>query len=187
MTKATLRPAVTADIRAIAEFQTRCWLQAYRGLVPPDYLDRMSVDHRESTWGQRLATGSRQIAVAEIDADHAENADHTGNAGTAENATLAAHAVLIGVVSWGPARAEDGAPPLELKSLYVDAAHHGSGVAAALLRFAIGEADAQLWCFEENQRARAFYAKHGFQPDGTRIVDSDTGVWELRLRRSSPV
>jgi GNAT superfamily N-acetyltransferase len=154
-----LRPAEPADVRAIAEFQTRCWRQAYRGLVAQDYLDQMDGDRREPVWRQRLVTGSRRIALAEIDGD------------------------LVGVVSWGAARTSDDAPPLELKSLYVDAARHGSGVAAALMHVAIADADAQLWCYEDNPRARAFYAKQGFQPDGERIIDPDTGLWELRLVR----
>lgn len=154
-----LRPALAADIRAIAEFQTRCWQQAYQGLVSPDYLDQMGADQRETIWRQRLVNRSRQIVLAEIDG------------------------VVVGVVSWGRAGTSDDAPPLELKSLYVDAAWHGAGVAAALLEAAIGDADAQLWCFESNPRARAFYAKQGFQPDGARIIDPDTDIWEIRLVR----
>ena len=156
-----MRPAAAADIRAIAEFQTRCWRQAYRGLVSPEYLDRMDVDQRETTWRRRLLSGSRQVAVAELAGD------------------------VVGVASWGPARNLDEAPPLELKSLYVDAARHGSGLAVALLDVAIGGADAQLWCFEENHRARAFCTKMGFRPDGSRLIDPDTGVWELRLVRKA--
>jgi hypothetical protein len=57
-------------------------------------------------------------------------------------------------------------------------------VAAAMLDSAIGDAPAHLWVFGENGRARAFYAKQGFEPDGARKVDDDTGVWELRLVRS---
>ena len=33
------------------------------------------------------------------------------------------------------------------------------------------------------ERARAFYARHGFRPDGTRLVDSWTGLPEVRLVR----
>jgi GNAT superfamily N-acetyltransferase len=155
----TLRPAGPADVRAIAEFQTRAWRTTYRGLVPQDYLDRMDADVREARWGRRLRTVSRRIALAETDG------------------------AVLGVVSWGRAPAEDGLPALELKSLYVDPARHGTGLAATLLEFAIGGADAQLWCYEANPRARAFYAKHGFHPDGTVGVDPDTGVREIRLVR----
>ena len=74
-------------------------------------------------------------------------------------------------------------PPLELMSLYVRAQYHGSGVAHRLLEASIGAATASLWVFEANPRARAFYSKHGFRPDGARKLDDDTGIWEVRLLR----
>ena len=58
-----------------------------------------------------LPSGARQIALAEV-------------GGT-----------LAGVVSWGTSEAT-GAPVLELASLYVAAAHRGTGVSAALLAHA---------------------------------------------------
>lgn len=57
---------------------------------------------------------------------------------------------------------------LHLHQLYVDPAAHGSGVAAHLLDWACGLARRRglqaivLTVWEENHRARAFYAKHGF-------------------------
>lgn len=157
-----IRPARASDVRAIAEFQTRCWRQAYQGLVPQDYLDRMDADRRTDRWRRRLSTGSRRIGVAESDGRPAE---------------------LVGVVSWGPAAESEDAPALELKSLYVAASRHGSGIAAALMDYAIGSADAQLWCYAGNSRALAFYRKHSFQPDGHSLLDPDTGIAMVRLIR----
>jgi 2-(1,2-epoxy-1,2-dihydrophenyl)acetyl-CoA isomerase len=37
--------------------------------------------------------------------------------------------------------------------------------------------------FEQNPRARAFYARHGFVPDGARATDDWTGLPEVRLVR----
>ncbi len=62
-------------------------------------------------------------------------------------------------------------------------AFYGTGVAAALLTHALGEAPVYLWVFEANARALVFYAKWGFTYDGHRKVDPDTGVWERRLVR----
>jgi ribosomal protein S18 acetylase RimI-like enzyme len=67
--------------------------------------------------------------------------------------------------------------------LYVGAAHRGTGLATSLAVTALGEQPAQLWVFEENHRALAFYRKLGFTPDGTRKIDPDTSVWEIRLAR----
>jgi len=153
-----LRPARPSDIRSIAEFQTDCWREAYRSLVPPAYLDRVSVEDREARWHDRLLSGARQIALAEVDG------------------------ALVGVVSWGYSDTPD-APALELMSLYVAAEHRGTGVAAALIERALGKAPAHLWVFEDNPRAQAFYLRHGFRSDGHRKVDPDTGLWEMRFIR----
>jgi hypothetical protein len=125
---AALRRATHADVPAIAEFQTRSWQVAYRDLVGQDYLDRISVEVRQARWHERLDTGAREIALATID-------------GT-----------VVGVVSWAHS-GEPGTPGLELKSLYVDAGQHGTGLAAALTGYAIGDSPAFLWVFEQNPRA----------------------------------
>ncbi|NTW40597.1 MAG: hypothetical protein HGA44_12045, partial [Cellulomonadaceae bacterium] len=117
-----VRAATAADVRSIAEFQTDCWREAYRNVVPSSYLDRVDVDDREIRWRERVVAGTRQVAVGQV-----------GD-------------TLAGVVSWGTS-AEPGVPPLELKSLYVAAAQHGTGVAATLLKHALGDAPAHLWVF----------------------------------------
>lgn len=156
-----LREATVADVQVIAKFQTCAWRQAYSGLVPSDYLTRIDSAARAIRWGERLATGARQVALAE------------------------AGGAVVGVVSWAESRSRDETPPLELKSLYLEADRHGSGLATALLQHAIGRDDAYLWCFRENPRAVAFYAKQGFRRDGATAVDPDTGVPEIRLVRVS--
>lgn len=39
--------AGVADAHDIAVFHTECWREAYRGIVPQDYLERVTVDDRE--------------------------------------------------------------------------------------------------------------------------------------------
>ena len=50
-----IRQAVPADARAIAEVHVSSWRWAYRGLIPGDFLEKLSVDDRETTWRERLA------------------------------------------------------------------------------------------------------------------------------------
>jgi GNAT superfamily N-acetyltransferase len=63
-----------------------------------------------------------------------------------------------------------------LSGLYVVPDEWGSGVADALHTAAVeaiaGAHDAaKLWCLEENRRARRFYEKRGWRPNGeTRVV-----------------
>jgi GNAT superfamily N-acetyltransferase len=150
-----LRPAQVGDIAEIARFQTNCWREAYRGIVPDSYLDRFTVSDREQLWRDRLESGARNIAIAEQYGD------------------------VVGVASW-----DDNARPRELSSLYVAADQRGTGLAAQLLNHAIGTNTAYLWVFEQNPRAQAFYRKHGFTFDGTRQIDPGTGIWELRFARA---
>lgn len=154
-----IREATHPDVEPIAAFQTACWREAYRGLVPDAYLDSVDAGDRERRWRRQLDSGARRIAVAW---DVGE---------------------VAGVVSWGAA--DQGVPELELKSLYVGSAYRGSGVAAVLVERAIGISPAQLWVFEDNPRARSFYRKLGFRPDGSRRVDQDTGVPMVRLVRGA--
>ena len=65
-------------------------------------------------------------------------------------------------------------PAVELSKMYVDPAHHGTGIAGRLLEAAVeaarrtGAAGIWLGVSEENDRANAFYAKHGFERIGTK-------------------
>jgi ribosomal protein S18 acetylase RimI-like enzyme len=57
---------------------------------------------------------------------------------------------------------------VQLHQLYVDTSHHGTGVAAELMRWTIALGRAQdadallLTVWEDNPRAQRFYARHGF-------------------------
>jgi GNAT superfamily N-acetyltransferase len=159
-----LRRADVSDAGAIAAFHTAVWREAYRGVVPDTYLDGVDEVQRTARWSTRLRSGARSVVVAAV--------------GTR----------LVGVVS--VARKADRefpdlppTPPLELKSLYLDAAWRGSGLADRLLLAGIGDAPAFLWVFDANQRAKAFYRRHSFVPDGAAKVDPDTMVEEIRMRR----
>ena len=72
----------------------------------------------------------------------------------------------------------------ELYSLYVLSAHHGGGADQALLEAVLpADVPAQLWVAEENPRARRFYGRNGFTPDGARFVDETLDLAEVRLVR----
>ena len=83
--------------------------------------------------------------------------------------------------SWSGSRRRD--IDLELYALYVRASQYGAGVGHRLIEAAIGDVPAYLWVFEANDRARGFYARHGFEPDGSRKPEPSFGEPEVRLRR----
>jgi ribosomal protein S18 acetylase RimI-like enzyme len=146
------------DAQEVATFHTDCWREAYRGLVPQAYLDRVTVADREVRWRDRLTSEIRRTILAR-----------------------AAH-VLVGVVSWGETEAP-GLPALELMSLYVAASHRSRGLADQLLAGSIGSDPAHLLVFAGNLRAQTFYRRNGFMTDGHREIDADTGIWEVRMVR----
>jgi GNAT superfamily N-acetyltransferase len=93
--------------------------------------------------------------------------------------------VSLGVVSFEPSRIR-GEPVAHdrlayLRLLAVDPSRWGSGLAAELMVWAIeamrdaGYASAYLWCGEANARARRFYEREGWRPDGRTRQHPDWG------------
>jgi GNAT superfamily N-acetyltransferase len=80
----------------------------------------------------------------------------------------------VGYVKLGPLKLpiEPGGPALLLDQMYLLKEHHGSGIAPALMDWAIEEArrrgahELYLTVFTENHRARRFYERYGFEPVG---------------------
>ena len=80
----------------------------------------------------------------------------------------------IGYAKLGPMKLplEEDRPSILLSQLYVDPAHHGQGVAHALMDWAFSEARRRgkehlyLTVFIDNPRARRFYERLGFEEVG---------------------
>ena len=154
----TFRTPDLDDSRAIAEFQTVCWREAYVGVVPQVYLDSTGADERQRRWAQRILGSERDVLVAE-DGDR-----------------------IVGVVSWGDGSWLD-VHGLELKSLYVSASQRGSGLAGTLMARSVADAPAFLWVYEANPRAHAFYRRHGFVANGISEPDPDSGATVIMMQR----
>jgi RimJ/RimL family protein N-acetyltransferase len=156
-----VRRARPDDLDRVVECQARCWQEAYHGLVPPRYLDDPTLsDRRRERWRRRIA-GEREVVVAAVGDD------------------------IVGVGSAGPRKDDDVEPDTELMSLYVRKPWWGLGVGSRMLTVLLGARDSYLWVFEDNLAARAFYAARGFRPDGAGKLDPETGLWEIRMARSS--
>ncbi len=75
----------------------------------------------------------------------------------------------------------------EVRRLYVEPVLHSQGIGAALLEYAVRELGVtRLWALEKNERAIAFYARHGFLPNGERRLEEGTEAYLVRLERSTP-
>jgi ribosomal protein S18 acetylase RimI-like enzyme len=157
----TIAPIRLDDAEEAGAVHTRVWQEAYAGLMPADHL--AALDPKLAGERRRDRILHPQPGVEEWVAR-----DEQG---------------IVGLTASGPPRDDDAPRPLELYAINVLRRAHGTGLAAELLGAAIGDRPAYLWVLEGNERALAFYAKHGFTDEGGRKPEPATGVVEIRLAR----
>jgi GNAT superfamily N-acetyltransferase len=165
-----VRRGAPEDAAGIARIHVRTWQAAYRGLVPDDVLDGLSVAQREVAWRKMLGDpdGSTITFVAEREG----------------------HVVGFCALA-APSRDEDALErTAEVGAIYVDPSTWRKGVGRALMDAALDElrvghwSAVSLWVLAENTAARAFHAHYGFQPDGAELLHELSGQKEVRLRAS---
>jgi GNAT superfamily N-acetyltransferase len=144
-----VRAATPEDALGIARVHVGAWQVAYRGIVPTEHLDRMSVTERESRWKPWLEGDNPGVLVAE-DAEE-----------------------VVGFISLGPGRDEGvGAEVGEVYAVYVSPKHWSTGVGRALWTEARrklaqgGFRQVRIWVLGENHRARRFYEAAGLSLGG---------------------
>jgi GNAT superfamily N-acetyltransferase len=146
-----IRPGAPEDARAIAEVHVASWRDAYRGLLPDEYLDTLSVEEREArrlVWFADPEPGSGVLV-----------AEEGGR--------------IVGFASFGPSRDDDASDGVgEVPAIYVDPGAVGAGIGRELFAAATralrdgGFRRATLWVLEANERARRFYERAGWTWDG---------------------
>lgn len=78
----------------------------------------------------------------------------------------------------------EGGSAVTVAETVAETAGEESGSGQALLEAALpAGTPAQLWVAEQNPRARRFYARNGFAPDGVQVRDAVLDLEELRLVR----
>ena len=168
-----IRSALPEDARAIAEVHVQSWQQAYRDLLPQDFLATLSVERREAMWSASIAKSEPSLLVAEQDGK------------------------VVGFSAFGPCR-DDGAQPTdrELWALYLAPGQWSTGRGRALwlqsrkAMIAQGAVRISLWVLAGNQRAIRFYTAAGFQPepDSARSVElAGARFQEIRYLLTEPV
>ena len=165
----SIREAVLDDAAELAAAHVASWQAAYRGLLPQALLDGLSAERRTASWVRALE-----------------------EAGCVTHIAVEPNARVAGFIHVGASRdADAGAKVGELISIYLrpelwnrGVGHqlHAAGMASLAARFE----QATLWVLEGNARARAFYERQGWQPDGAvkRDTLADAEVTEVRYRRS---
>jgi ribosomal protein S18 acetylase RimI-like enzyme len=178
-----IRSGLAADAAAIARVRRDSWFAAYTGLI-----DRAVIDRATATGGRTVDPPPYRRTLVAVGGDDP---------------------AVIGYAAFGPERTVVSlAPPMtapapddltpagragdtgEVYALYVTPAWWSAGAGRALMGSvlaALGEAGyvrVVLWVLADNARARRFYDKAGFAPDGgTNILAGLGGVLEVRYVR----
>jgi len=157
-----VRKMRTQDAEDIARVHALVWREAYVDLMPADFLAAMDIQTSTGRWREFLSN---------------DDGDLQRLAGVSPGGEIVAIAVS------GPSCDEDPPTLLELRSINVLAEHHGTGLADLLMERLIGKQAASLWMLRENVRARTFYERYGFQPDGATKIHEPTSRVDVRMVR----
>lgn len=142
----------------MALVHVKSWQSAYRGLIPDEVLDELSVDERTAMWERASARGEVWVG---LDGDE-----------------------VVGFICTGPSREPDATS--QLYAIYLLPSAWGTGLALPLAEAGLaGLTDVVLWVLEDNRRARSFYERLGFTMDGKTREETfgSVVVKELRYRR----
>jgi GNAT superfamily N-acetyltransferase len=195
----SIRVGSAADAHAIAHVRRDSWHAAYEGIIPTPTIDRATA------FGAAAADPPpyRQTVVAEA----GEHPAVVGYASFGPERTVAT--AFLSPATRGAANHDAAGPPGardapggpltadglaglvgELYALYVAPAWWSTGTGRALMEHVLtalradGYPRAVLWVLADNARARRFYGRAGFTPDGgTNVITGLGGVLELRYAR----
>ena len=148
-----IRAATLADVPAVVGIHVESWDAAKEGLALPT---RRSRKERTEQWQRYLGEARGTLLVA-CDPEP------------------------VGFIAYGPSRDQDRARETEIHMLYVAPAQWGMGIGSALVSEVPSDLPVSLWVAERNERARALYARLGFEPDGA--IEAGHHVPQMRLAR----
>ena len=145
-------PVTRETLPAAGRVYGASWRQMHEAIVSKEFMARHTDEYHASLLAARQKTG---------------------------------YEVLLGYVSGAPAGVVAYSPMTgEVATLYVAPEYQGRGVGSALLAFALRGMPLNIrpWLtvLGSNERAKAFYERHGFRAtDRKRILDEKTGLYEL--------
>jgi GNAT superfamily N-acetyltransferase len=181
-----IRAGSAADAAQIAAVQRESWFGAYAGIIAGEIIDRVTAPDNGARIRQSFRTRPWQRMIVAV-----PDGEGGGDSG------------IVGYAAFGPETDVLSAPwphPLsmdgeerrvaELYALYVRPAWWSTGTGRALMdrvlarSAAAGYSSITLWVLRDNRRARRFYERAGFAPDGATNVLTGLGdVLELRYRQ----
>jgi diamine N-acetyltransferase len=168
-----IRPAELSDVPALASLTARVFAATYGAALRPEARERyLALRCAPEQMSAELRAPCQSTFVAWV----------------------AGQLLGYGVLAPSPPPAcVVGPRPLELRTLYVDPAQHGRGIGRTLLahsaQIAAQQGYGTLWLcvWEQNARARAFYARAGFAEVGHHdLLVAETVFHDRVLVRALP-
>ena len=147
-----IRKAVFTDASAIATINVKTWQSAYKGIIPQDHLDSLSINDRIPKWEQRISNmkeNKKEVFVAEISNFNGKE--------------------LVGFSMCGPSHFEDFKIDGDLHAIYVLPKYRKQGIGKLLfnsvIKFFISMKykNMIIWALKENSACN-FYKKLGGIP-----------------------
>jgi ribosomal protein S18 acetylase RimI-like enzyme len=160
-----LRTGEGLDLVAVGAVHWRSRAAAYAHILGPENLAGGSAEALGEWWTERWKweQETHRLTVADQDGE------------------------IVGFTYAGPSETEGAA---ELYAIHVVPERVGTGVGRELMSNALGQLEelggdrAVLWVLEENGRARRFYDRGGWVPDGATRVEAVSGQPVPQLRYS---
>jgi ribosomal protein S18 acetylase RimI-like enzyme len=169
----SVRAATITDAPEVAAIHARSWHAAYQGLLPQDFFDKLVRADGTERWERTLRTSEWPKAGVIVAVPGPE---------------------MVGFARFAPTRDEDQDTALvaEIRQIYIAPEAWGKGVGKRLMTTALarlaaaGYAQATLWVLDTNGRARRFYERCGWLPDGAARSTDRYGfpIADMRYRKS---
>lgn len=165
--KTIIRQAALKDAADIAKVQVETWQQAYKFLLPDDYLESLSLEKKTEGWEKGLTDPYQQQTAFVIEVD----------------------GEIAGFSSVGPNRDPDISDEIaELCALYIHPSFQRKGLGKLLSDFSLtklqdsGYSTATLWVLTSNLPSQGFYQSQGWQKEGRVKEEYKDGI-ELHQTR----
>ena len=150
-----IRAATPEDAASMARVHVDSWRSTYAGIVPAEYLARLSYRNRESLWKELLTTDRPGASYLVADARDGD---------------------IVGFASAGPEREGNSAYRGELYAIYLLEEYQRMGLGRRLFSsvtrqlLADGLNSMLLWVLEDNHPACHFYESLGGERVGRKII-----------------
>lgn len=159
--KPEITKASVQDAAVIAQILVSSWREAYKGIMPADMLNNLSVERQAEGWHKHLVSGGEAYLLR-------VSGEYVGVVEVCEFRDKVEQFIGCG----------------EIPIIYLIPQKFGMGFGSRLIDYALatlmnrGFRKICIWVLDKNERAIAFYRKHGFESSGHTKIHEPTKLLE---------